>query len=898
VSNGHGAWKSLLRLAFRNLARHRVRTVLICVLIGLPVAAAVTADTLYLTHAPTSSALVRELMGTADARIVDTQTVRVTADITYRYNGWTSSGVEKPRAALTAGQIAALLPAGSSMARPCATSDDGGGTNGLATSGDSAVSVWTTVCVTGSAGEAQLRLETGRLATKADEVAVTTAVAERLGFMHLGRLRSGSTLRVDGGAAATVVGVADERTDTSAQALYVAAGSTVATTKPATTWLVTFPPAVRDDPVAISTAAAVLSESGLAGNFRDPILHPELYPDSGGSPDRTQLDALALGAVFVAFGLVEVVLLAGAAMSVGVRRQAREIGLLGAIGGDRRDIRRLVLTQTLAYSVTGAVLAVPVGLLGAVAARPIAERVANRDMCDLGLAPLHWLALAGFGVLGGLVAGWWPARGVAKLPTVDALTGRLGDPRMAVRVPVKRFVVAGLGIATSLAVGTWLFTAVRSFDTDQTSTVVVPMLALIAGLATTTLALAALMSPLLGLVGRRVGRLPLATRFAVRDLGRQRSRTAPAAAAVMVAVAAALGISFILAGTDAHERRIYQPWLPVGDMSLYAPDRAGSLDQVTAVAVAAVPGSRIVHVPTITSTVKHDETSEGYVPPLVAALPSRLQYVPEVGTSFELALGERDLLRHVLPDDADRILALLAQGRAVLLSDDPSITSVGLIRTPTDDSADAMSGRVTAAFDRTLPVTGMRPSSRSSLLSDGTVLISPSMLRDLRLRTETGITLVVPPGPIDAATVDEVRAKVEQRGGNLHAELGYVSRLPATMLIAAGIAAFLAIAATVISLALVQSEGRADLATLAAVGADPSRRRLITFWQALTIAVVGGVTGTMLGGFVAFASRPLAGYIAVPWLPVLLVTVVLPIVSAGLATAFTRSRLPMVRRLS
>jgi putative ABC transport system permease protein len=897
VSHRHGARKSLLRLAFRNLGRHRGRSILICVLIGLPVAAAVAADTLYLTHVPPPHALVRELMGSADARLVDTGRTSIAGDITSRYDAWGLTGSDKARIPLTTAQIAALLPPGSSMSRPCATSGDGGGTSGLATSGDFAVSVWTTVCAPGSAGAAQLKLKTGRLATEADEVAVTTTVAKRLGFTHLGRLRPGSSLTVDGGAAALVVGIADERADTSAQALYVAAGSSVSATSPAATWLVTFPPTVRDDPAAISAAAATLFDAGISGNFRDPILHPGHYPGSVGSPDHTSLNGLLLGAVFVAFGLVEVVLLAGAAMSVGIRRQAREIGLLGAIGGDRRDIRRLVLAQTLAFSVTGSVVAVPVGLLAVLAMRPITEHTSSQDMSELGLAPLHWLALAGFGLLGGLIAGWWPARGIAKLSTVDALAGRLGDARMRVPVPIRRFVVAGLGITISVVAGAWLFTAVRSIDSDRTAAVV-PTLVLIAGITTTTLALASLMSPLLGLVGRRVTRLPLAARFAIRDVGRQRGRTAPAAAAVMVAVAATLGISFVLAGTDAHERRIYQPWLPVGDISLYAPTQAGSLDRVTSAAVGVIPGSRVVHIPTITSTVKDKEADEGYVPPLLAALPSRLEYVPGVGTSYHLTLGNRDLLRHVVPAEADRISALLDKGRAVILTSDTTLSSVGLIRAPSEDVVDSPSGTVAGAFDRTIPVTRLPAASVSSLMPDGTVLISAAMLRDLGLRSEPGMTLVVPPGPIDPATVDKVRARVEQSGGNANAELGYVSRLPAAMLVAAGIAGFVAIAATVISLALVQSEGRADLATLAAVGADPSRRRFITFWQALTIAVVGGVTGTMLGGFVAFASRPLAGYIAVPWLPVLLVTVVLPIVSAGLATAFTRSRLPMVRRLT
>jgi putative ABC transport system permease protein len=114
----------------------------------------------------------------------------------------------------------------------------------------------------------------------------------------------------------------------------------------------------------------------------------------------------------------------------------------------------------------------------------------------------------------------------------------------------------------------------------------------------------------------------------------------------------------------------------------------------------------------------------------------------------------------------------------------------------------------------------------------------------------------------------------------------------------AAIAAFVTLVGVAISVALSAAEGRADLATLAAVGAAPARRRALAGGQALLIAGLGCFAGLLFGGFVAFTARATTGspQFVVPWLNLAVTGIVVPLLAVLVATAFTPSRLPLVRR--
>jgi putative ABC transport system permease protein len=99
---------------------------------------------------------------------------------------------------------------------------------------------------------------------------------------------------------------------------------------------------------------------------------------------------------------------------------------------------------------------------------------------------------------------------------------------------------------------------------------------------------------------------------------------------------------------------------------------------------------------------------------------------------------------------------------------------------------------------------------------------------------------------------------------------------------------------------LAAAEGRADLATLGAVGADPRRRRRIAMAQAGVVGGLGCLLGLLLGTFIATLAHGglLTRVWVVPWTLIGLAVVGVPMVAMLVAGTFTRSRLPMVRRIA
>jgi putative ABC transport system permease protein len=101
-------------------------------------------------------------------------------------------------------------------------------------------------------------------------------------------------------------------------------------------------------------------------------------------------------------------------MLVSVTERTQEIGIMKAVGAQKRDVLQLFLLEAVLLGVFGAVAGVPVGILGAYAA---AEYV------GLSLVfPLEWFGIAvAVGLLVGVVAGLYPAWNAARTDPIDAL---------------------------------------------------------------------------------------------------------------------------------------------------------------------------------------------------------------------------------------------------------------------------------------------------------------------------------------------------------------------------------------------------------------------------------------------------------------------------------------------
>jgi putative ABC transport system permease protein len=106
-------------------------------------------------------------------------------------------------------------------------------------------------------------------------------------------------------------------------------------------------------------------------------------------------------------------------LALSVIERTREVGLLRAIGLDRRQLRRTIRLEAIVISVYGAVLGVSMGLLfGSVLINSLADQGLNSLVIPWGQVIAFVVAAAVVGVL----AAVFPARRAAKLDVLQAIT--------------------------------------------------------------------------------------------------------------------------------------------------------------------------------------------------------------------------------------------------------------------------------------------------------------------------------------------------------------------------------------------------------------------------------------------------------------------------------------------
>ena len=123
-----------------------------------------------------------------------------------------------------------------------------------------------------------------------------------------------------------------------------------------------------------------------------------------------------------------------------------------------------------------------------------------------------------------------------------------------------------------------------------------------------------------------------------------------------------------------------------------------------------------------------------------------------------------------------------------------------------------------------------------------------------------------------------------------------------------GLAGVLMLGGTLTATFLALSDARPDLATLSAVGASPRMRRAVAAAYAVSVGLVGAILGAAVGLVPGIAiSYPLTRnftgspgpthYLEIPWLEIIGLVVLLPVVTALVVGLLARSRLPLVARL-
>jgi len=245
---------------------------------------------------------------------------------------------------------------------------------------------------------------------------------------------------------------------------------------------------------------------------------------NGIPPGEVVVLVAVLGLVFI--GLVSV-----AGFTVLAQRRLRALGMLAAIGATERNVRLVLVANGAAAGVAAAAIGAAAGFAAWFAYIPSLQADTGHVVDG---ASLPWWAISTgivLAIITSVIAAAQPARAVARIPVVAALSGRPAAPRAARRSFIPGAVLLGGGAACLAFSGGWTHSN---------------MLLLLAGLTAFILGMLLLVPAFITVLAAGAGpRVPVAVRIALRDLLRYRTRSAAALAATTFAVFLAMLICLI-----------------------------------------------------------------------------------------------------------------------------------------------------------------------------------------------------------------------------------------------------------------------------------------------------------------------------------------------------------------
>jgi putative ABC transport system permease protein len=722
---------------------------------------------------------------------------------------------------------------------------------------------------TGQAGGAELRaqdpnapytrvllaLDSGRYPVKAGEVAVTQGLAQLYG------LRIGAVWQVPAAAGAaagqrfTVTGIVENPSNLLDEFALVPPGQgSLRHPQDARMYL-----GVTADSSAASRAGNVIPKSA--------VVSQPVPLDGVLSPATVVLVISLLGLTFI--GLV-----ASAAFTVMAQRRQRALGMLASLGATEGDVRFVLLVDGLVAGVVGAICGAAVAAGLWFWYYPHLE-IATAHRTD----PLNlpWTAVVIgmlLAVVTSVLAAAWPGRAVSKVPVVAAISGRVDPPNTISRSlrPGVLFLVGGL----------FLLFASGGWDGGDSSRWLIP-----AGLICCVISCALLAPFIVDRLAAMAWRAPLATRLALRDLVRYRSRSGAALAAVSFAVLLAV-ITTIIASVRFGDAMDYAGpnlassqlilYTPGNDPAQFAPGQPTPAAKLAAARAAADAIGAQLHAP---APLELDVAVSTHVQEQGQPTQNQTGWLVSFGNrrggfSGQLYVATPQLLKAFGISKAE-----INQGADVLTMRQglPGSSNIGLV-----------SGAYLASATNVPCPAGMcvmNPVIQAiSALPYGTsapnTVIMPNAVKALHETAVPEGWLIQAPSALTAVQINAARQAALGAGTTIETKSGQLTLSQISNGATIG-GLLLALGVLAMTVGLIRSETARDLRTLTAAGASARIRRALTGVTAGVLGLLGAALGTVAACLAAFAWAHASltfTFGNVPWSDVGLLVIGLPLIAA------------------
>jgi len=618
----------------------------------------------------------------------------------------------------------------------------------------------------------------------------------------------------------------------------------------------------------LGSAAARLTSDGdvtLPGVPAAALLVPNQMV--GGLPQATLI------LVVEVFGLTFIGLVSVASFSVLAQRRLRALGMLSAIGATHRHLRLVMIVDGLAVGVVAALAGLAAGLAAWFAYAPTLQQ-ATGHVVDAASIPWWAIAIGAlFAIVTSVLASRNPAKTMAAVPVVAALSGRPAPPKAVHRSALPGVIAFALGLAFLTFAGGLSGPPGGGGGPGSA----LPLLAGLVGVITGVVLLAPL--GIRVLTAGAGPRLPVAIRIALRDLVRYRSRSGAALAAVTFAMFLAMVICLV--GSE----RTANPLNPSG------PNLSSSQLVVTA-GRSPSPGMMMPLTSTQEASLARRLNSLAvslharWAVPLESAGILNQAGAPPNRNSNTIGVGLYVATPELLATYGIKA-SQIAPGTDVLTSRPglAGLSDMEMIWQSSGNGGEPDSNNNGPSCTPGSCLVSPAIQTVSSLptgTSAPSTLITQYAVRKYHVQAHVNGWLIQAPAPLTAGQIQAARritlayqAPLEIATGG--ADFGEIAD------IATSVGILIALGVLAASVGLIRSETARDLRTLTATGASTTTRRTITAATAAALGLLGAVLGlafAVVAGLVWAHASLSAMFGDVPLTDVLILLIGLPLVAA------------------